>query len=89
MRSGERLVQIEVHHVDAEIAGTRDAHQRVHVGAIHVEHGALRVQDLGHVDDVLFEHAERVGIGHHQRGDVFIHDAVRARSRRARRLRST
>ena len=38
MRRRKRLVQIEVHDVDAEIARTRDAHQRVHVGAVHVEH---------------------------------------------------
>ena len=70
---GEGLVQVEVHHVDAEIAGPRDAHQRVHVGAVHVQHGAFLVQDLGHADDVVLEDAERVRVGHHQRGDVAGH----------------
>ena len=70
VRRREGLVQIEVHHVDAEIAGPRDADQRVHIGAVHVEHGALVVQDLGHAHDVVLEHAERVRVGHHQRGDV-------------------
>ena len=46
VRRGERLVQIQVHHVHAEIAGPRDAHQRVHIGAIHVEQRALAMQDL-------------------------------------------
>ena len=46
MRRGERLVQIDVHHVDAEIARPRDAHQRIHIRAVHVDHGALGVQDL-------------------------------------------
>ena len=36
---------------------------------------ALRVQDLSDARDVFLEHAERVGIGDHQRGDVFIHRA--------------
>ena len=76
MRSRERLVQIDVHHVDAEIAGPRDAHQRVHVRAIHVNHGAFVVQNLGGLHDVLFEHAQRIRIGHHQRRDVFIHMAA-------------
>ena len=68
-------MQIEVHDVDAEIAGARDAHQRVHVGAVHVNLRAFGVQDFRDARDVLFEYAERVGIGDHQRGDVFIHRA--------------
>ena len=67
-------MQVEVHHVHAEIAGARDAHQGVHVGAVHVEHGALLVQDFGHADDVVFEDAERVRVGDHERGDVVGHE---------------
>ncbi len=52
VRRGERLVQVQVHHVDAEIAGPRNAHQRVHVRAIHVHQRALGVQDLRRLDDV-------------------------------------
>ena len=70
---GKGLVQIEVHHVDAEIAGPRDADQRIHVGAVHVQHGALLVQDFGHADDVVLEDAERVRVGHHEGGDVAGH----------------
>ena len=66
-------MQVEVHHVDAEIAGPRHADQRVHVGAVHVEQRALGVQDLGDLVDVLLEDAERVRIGDHQRGDIFGH----------------
>ena len=36
VRRRKSLVQVEVHHVHAEVAGTRDAGQRVHVGAVHV-----------------------------------------------------
>ena len=75
MRGGEGLVQIDVHDVYAEIAGPRDAYQCIHVGAIHVEHGALGVQDLGRFGDVLFEHADRVGIGDHEGGDVLVDGA--------------
>ena len=59
MRRRKGLVQVQVHHVDAEIAGPRDACQRVHVGAVHVEQRAALVQDFGNFRDALFEHAER------------------------------
>ena len=64
------LVQIEVHDVDAEIAGTGDADERVHVGAIHVDQRTFAVDDLSGFDDVFFKDAERVGVGHHERGDI-------------------
>ena len=67
VRRRKRLVQIQVHHVDAEVTRPRDTHQRVHVRAIHVDQRALFVQDLGNLLDVLFEHAHRVRIGDHQR----------------------
>ena len=78
VRRRERLVQVQVHHVDAEVAGARDADQRVHVGAVHVDQRAFGVQDFGDARDVFFEHAERVGIGDHQRGDIFV-DGARER----------
>ena len=37
VRGGERLVQVEVHHVEAHVAGPRHAHQRVEVGAVVVQ----------------------------------------------------
>ena len=72
VRSGKCLMQIEVHDVGAEVARPRDADQRVHVRAVHVELGALGVQNFGDARNVLFEDAERVGIGEHQRGDIFV-----------------
>src|SRR5262249_55560408 len=47
MRGAERLVQVEVHDVHAELAGARDAGESVHVGAIHVEERAFGVQYVG------------------------------------------
>ena len=59
-----------MHHVHAEIAGARDAGQRVHIGAVHVKQGAAFVEDRGDFGDALFEDSQRAGIGDHQRGDV-------------------
>ena len=66
-------MQVQVHHVHAEISGAHFADQRVHVGAVHVEQAALGVHDVGDLVNLLLEHAQRVGIGEHQRGDVFVH----------------
>ena len=41
VRRRKCLVQVEVHHVDAHVAGAGDADERVHVGAVHVEQRAL------------------------------------------------
>ena len=73
VRRGKRLMQVQVHHVHAEIAGTDFAHQRVHVGAIHIEQAAFGVHDFGDLVDLLLEHSQRVGIGEHERSDVFVH----------------
>ncbi len=66
-------MQVQVHHVGAEVAGANLADQRVHVRAIHVEQRTLGVQHVGDLVDLLLEDAERVGIGEHQRGDIFVH----------------
>ena len=66
-------MQIQVHDIDAEVAGARLAHQRVHVGAVHVEQTAFGVHDLGNFVDLLLEDAQRVRVGEHERRDIFIH----------------
>ena len=70
VRGGKRFVQIQVHHVYAEIAGTRDSRKRVHVGAIHIEQRAARVQDLGHFRDTRLERSQGRRIRDHQRGHI-------------------
>ena len=40
MRRAERLVDVEVHHVEAGLAGLEAAHDGVEVGAVHVGQGA-------------------------------------------------
>ena len=66
-------MQVQVHHVDAEISGPHPADQGVHVGAVHVQQAAFGVQNVGDLMNVLLENAERVRIGEHERGDVFVH----------------
>src|SRR5207253_6000005 len=73
VRSRERLVKIELQHVGAHVARLGDAHERVHVRAVHVDEAALVVHDGGDLLDVFLEKTERVRIGHHERGDVFVH----------------
>ena len=73
MGRGKGFVQVEVHHVHAEVAGAGLAHQGVHVGAVHVEQRALGVEDLGDLVDLALEDANRRGVGEHQRGGLFVH----------------
>ncbi len=41
VRDAERLVQVEVAHVRADVAGAADADLRVHVRAVHVDLSAV------------------------------------------------
>ena len=51
-------------------------HQRVHVGAVHVEQGALGVENVGDLVDLALEDADGAGVGQHQRGRVFGDDLL-------------
>ena len=73
MRRRKGLVQVQVHHVHAEVAGARLAHQRIHVGAIHVKQRALGVQNVCDLVNLAFKNSNRGGIGQHQRGGIFVH----------------
>src|SRR5262249_46852093 len=73
MRRGEGLVQVQVHEVYTEVAGTNLADVRVHVGAVHVEQAALGMHKVGDLVNLVLKHTQRIGIGQHERGDVFIH----------------
>ena len=70
VRRREGLVQVDVHGVDAEIAGPGLADDGVEIRAVAVEIGAGRVHGVGDRDDVALEQAAGVGIGEHDRGDV-------------------
>ena len=72
VRDGEGLVQVEVHQVEAQIAGADDAEQGVQVGAVAVHQAAAVVHELDDLLDVLIEEAERVGIGQHHADDGIV-----------------
>ena len=73
MRSRERLVQIQMHHVHAKVARPRLAHQRIHVRAIHIQQRALRMQNVRNLVNLALEHANGRRIRQHQRGGILIH----------------
>ena len=70
VRDAEGLVQVQVRHVRAPLAGLGHADQRVHVGAVGVHLTAVRVHDVADRDDVFLEHAMRGRVGDHQRGEA-------------------
>ena len=53
VRRRERLVQVELHDVDARVAGARLAEHRVHVRAVAVHEAALFVHDVGDLAELL------------------------------------
>src|SRR5438105_1026607 len=70
VRCREGLVQIEVHDIEAHVAGPRDADQRVEVRTVVVEERTGVVRQLRDLQDVFLEDSERVRVGQHDRGDV-------------------
>ena len=68
VRSGEGLVEIEVHYVEAHIARTHGAQQRVHIGSVIVEEASAAVYKFCNLRYFALEESERVRIGHHNAG---------------------
>ena len=66
-------MQVEVQHVEAHVAGARDAADRVQVGAVVVEQGAGVVEDRRHLLDPLLEQPQRRWVGQHQPGRLRAH----------------
>ena len=60
MRGGEGLVQVEVHDVDAEVAGPGDAEDGVEVRAVVVDQPARLVDGRDDLLDVLVPQPEGV-----------------------------
>ena len=73
MWSRKGFVQIEVHEIHTKIAGTHLAYQGIHIGTIHVKQAALLMHDVRNLVNLLLEHSQGVGIGKHQRSDLFVH----------------
>ena len=72
VRPGERLVDVVVHHVHAEVAGPRDAEDGVHIGAVEVDQGALAMYQIGNLRDLVIEDAERIWVGNHENGGASV-----------------
>ena len=70
VRSGEGLVQIDVHHVEAHIAGTANAEHRVEIGSIVVHKTTTIVNETSNHRDVSFEDTEGVRVGHHHASHI-------------------
>ena len=70
VRDAERLVQIQVRHVRAELARTGQPHHRVEVGAVDIDLAARVVHERAHLADVLLEDPVRGRVGDHDRGEV-------------------
>ena len=67
MGGGESLVEVDVHDIEAHVAGTGHAEHRVEVGSVVVEQGARIVDKLLDCRNLTLEYAESVGVGHHHR----------------------
>jgi len=72
VRLRERLVQVDVHDVEAHVARARDATDRVQVRAVVVHECAGAVEDLLDLLDVLVEEPERRRIREHERRRVLV-----------------
>ena len=69
VRDGKGLVQVEVAHVGTDEAWTRQAHLRIHVGAVHVHLPTVGVHELGNVQHRFLKHPVGGGVGDHQRAE--------------------
>mmetsp|Transcript_46287 Transcript_46287/g.117179 ORF Transcript_46287/g.117179 Transcript_46287/m.117179 type:complete len:831 (+) Transcript_46287:42-2534(+) len=72
VRDAERLVQVEMAHVGADVARRRQPHLRIHVGPVHVHLATGVVDDLADGVHALLVHAVRGGVGDHERGELVL-----------------
>ena len=70
MRGGKRLVQVDVHGIDADVARAHLADDGIEVGTVGIEIGAGRVHHFGNRHHVTLEKPTGVGIRQHNGGDV-------------------
>ena len=63
-------MQVDVHRVDAEVAGADLADDGVEVGAVAIDEAARGVDRVGDRLHLGLEQAAGVGVGDHHRGDV-------------------
>src|SRR5690242_20175830 len=70
MRSAEGLVQVDVHYIEANLAGLNDTQNGVKVRAVTVHQAARLVNDLGHFQQILVKQTQGIGVGEHQTGRI-------------------
>ncbi len=70
MRCRERLVQIDVHGVNAEVSRAYTAHNGVEVRAIAVEIPANIMESVGNLLNVFFKETTRVRVCEHNRSNI-------------------
>ena len=68
VRRRERLVDVEMHDVEAGLARLEPAEDRVQVGAVHVGQGARLVDRVEQLADARLEQPEGRRVGDHHRG---------------------
>ena len=78
MWRGERLVQVDVHHVKPHVTRTACTKHRVQVGTVVIHQSSAVVNHLGNRGDVTLEKSEGIGVGHHHGSDVgtFLGDQI-------------
>ena len=70
VRDAERLVQVEVRDVGAELARLGQPDEGVEVGAVDVDLAAGVVDEGAQLGDGVLEDTVRRRVGHHDRGEV-------------------
>ena len=70
VRNCKRLVQVEMHEIEAHIARPCVAHQCIGIRAIVIAQAAGFVHRARYLVDVVFKESERIRIGHHHDGGV-------------------
>ncbi|OQA44953.1 MAG: hypothetical protein BWY50_00264 [Spirochaetes bacterium ADurb.Bin315] len=70
MGGGERFMKVEVEHVEAHVAGTDLAHDRIEVRPVIVQQGSRFMDRFADCKDILFKKPEGVGVGQHEGGDL-------------------
>ena len=76
VRRRERLVRVDVHDVEAHVAGAASAEDRVEVRAVVVHEPADAVDDPRDLLDLLFEQTERVRVGQHESGHLVVDELL-------------
>ena len=63
------LVQVEVADITAKLTRRSHAHQRIHVGAVHIDAPTVAVHQCTQVLHLRLKHTMRAGVGDHHRGE--------------------